>query len=144
MATYVSFPSPSNTPPSNLRLQQLPGLIHAWYIIAKYPEPTYEYEGPVDAEGGHIYVFVRDGRGGHRVQQQQPRPGNQGNMNYGTASNNNVGPASRIAAPPVPTPQKSSPAPHQHDNAEAGPSDGRPPPSYAQVVAGDHKIQTQD
>ncbi|KAK3318166.1 hypothetical protein B0H66DRAFT_602767 [Apodospora peruviana] len=131
-------------------LGYLPGLIHAWYIIAKYPEPTYEYEGPADAEGGHIYVFVRDGHGGHRSQRvnQQPRPAiHGGNMNYGsTAASQQPG---QVGAGPKPvsmhTPQ---PGPQQHAPQEsgAGPSDGPAPPSYAQVVAagGDHKVQTQD
>ncbi|KAK4213804.1 hypothetical protein QBC37DRAFT_163886 [Rhypophila decipiens] len=117
-------------------LGYLPGLIHAWYLIAKYPEPSYEYSGPLDAENGRgqYYVFVRgDGR---HVQRQQPKPlNNQGAMNYGTAS---------TSAPAQHKPQQSGQvAVANHDDA-AGPSNGPPPPSYAQVVAGDHKVQTQD
>jgi hypothetical protein len=52
-------------------------------------------------------------------------------MNYGTAN---------AAAPSAQHPPQ-----EQGTTTEAGPSDGgAPPPSYAQVVAGDHKVQTQE
>jgi len=136
-----------------LVLGYIPGLLHAWYIIAKYPEAPYDYDYesvPQDAEHGRIYVFVNGthggsggGRRGGQQQQQaqgyQPQQGAhaqppkpQGHMNYGTSN--------------APAPQQ-----HQHQpqeqgtTAEAGPSDGgAPPPSYAQVVAGDHKVQNHD
>lgn len=77
----------------------------------------------------------------HPPQQQGIQPkyggaGAQAPMNYGTTS-----PAGGSTSAP----------PQQHQQQEqgatglAGPSDGgAPPPSYAQVVAGDHKVQTQD
>ncbi|KAK3323793.1 hypothetical protein B0T19DRAFT_213910 [Cercophora scortea] len=116
-------------------LGYLPGLIHAWYIIAKNPEPEYDYAAARDAEGAHIYVFVHEnGQQSSRPQRvQAPKP--QANMNYGTTNN-----ASSSAAPaPAPASQQ---APHTHDAGE-GSSEG-PPPSYAQVVAGDHKVQTNE
>ncbi|KAK3391242.1 hypothetical protein B0H63DRAFT_467559 [Podospora didyma] len=119
----------------------LPGLIHAWYIIAKFPDPEFDYQGPHDSEGGHIYVFVRDGGGNpaaQRVSQPKPHPPAKSNPNYGTTNNNNnnagsssAPPAARAQAPPLPL------------DAGEGSSDN-PPPSYAQVVAGDHKVQTQE
>ncbi|KAH6632180.1 hypothetical protein F5144DRAFT_602926 [Chaetomium tenue] len=133
-----------------LILGYIPGLLHAWYIIAKYPDPPYDYdyEGvPQDAEHGRIYVFVNgthgDGRGrgqqaqqGYQPQQaahaQPPKP--QGHMDYGTSNSS----ASQQH------PQHHQPQ-EQGTTAEAGPSDGSaPPPSYAQVVAGDHKVQNHD
>ncbi len=36
---------------TDLIILKIPGLIHSWYIIAKFPEPSYEYEGPADSEG---------------------------------------------------------------------------------------------
>jgi len=133
-------------------LGYLPGLFHAWYIIAKYPEPDYEYQGLHDAEGGHgrVYVFVHsDGR-----QQRVPVPQHahfyhkpgapQANMNYGT---NHSAAASSSSTPAHPAPQQHQQHQHQHEPQDAGvgPSDGgAPPPSYAQVVAGDHKIQTHE
>lgn len=123
-------------------LGYLPGLIHAWYIIAQYPEPEYDYQAVgQDSEGGHVYVIVheQDGRQHrcHAQQQQQrqaaARPAKpQGNMTYGTTSTN-----TNIA---------SSAAQHAEAGAGSSSSDpnAAPPPSYAQVVAGDHKIQSQD
>ena len=116
-----------------LTFDQIPGLLHAWYIIAKYPEPERDYEAVPREEGGRVtYVFVNsDDRQGRQPKQQQ-------RMNYGThASNNN---ASNAASSSAPTNQ---PQPSRNDNAGEGRSDG-PPPSYAQVVAGDHKVQSQE
>ncbi|KAL6852163.1 UPF0057 domain-containing protein [Trichoderma novae-zelandiae] len=117
----------------------IPGLLHAWYIIAKYPEPPYEYEAvPGEREGGRsgsgnrvTYVYVQSPPGPHH---QQPKPQDgQGRMNYGTTSQQNRGP---------------SPKPQQHGVTSSGEGsadhqDGVPP-SYAEVVAGDHKVQTRD
>ncbi|KAK3951527.1 hypothetical protein QBC32DRAFT_371052 [Pseudoneurospora amorphoporcata] len=123
----------------------LPGLLHAWYIIAKNPTPPFDYGGAaydanesgVRGEGGQrIYVFVHDqnqtGDSRHHCQQaahKNQQPKRQGNMNYGTTT-------------------AGQHAPQDSGIAHAGPSSGdnhaAPPPSYAQVVAGDHKVQTQD
>ncbi|KFA64912.1 hypothetical protein S40285_02887 [Stachybotrys chlorohalonatus IBT 40285] len=118
-------------------LGYLPGLLHAWYIIAKYPEPPYEYE-PLHGERdsnrvAHVYVQVPHAQ----QQQQQQQGGHKGasnNMSYGTQNNNNAG---RAAAPP---PQQSGVT-----NAGEGSSDHQGvPPSYADVVAGDNKVQSHD
>ncbi|KAG5745500.1 hypothetical protein H9Q72_013746 [Fusarium xylarioides] len=127
-------------------LAYIPGLIHAWYIIAKYPEPPYEYESlPHDREGNRVtYVYVQCPPGPHQhghAQNQQPKPqpqphhggasNNNNSMNYGTQ---NAGGSSR-------------PAPQQHgvtSNGEGSSESQGVPPSYADVVAGDHKIQSKD
>ncbi|CAK7211341.1 hypothetical protein SBRCBS47491_001091 [Sporothrix bragantina] len=146
-------------------LGYIPGLIHAWYIIAKFPEPDYDYEVlDQDAErnGRVTYVVVhpnhRQGQNNSRrsgnnslgnnsghittggdSNVQSAAPKIQDNMNYGTAS----------AAPAPPPASSSSHAPaagsssRAADNGGEGGSDG-PPPSYAQVVAGDNKIQNQE
>ncbi|GKT61695.1 hypothetical protein ColTof4_02674 [Colletotrichum tofieldiae] len=128
-------------------LGYIPGLIHAWYIIAKFPEPDYEYESvpQQDREGGRVtYVFVHgNGNGPHTQQpQQQPRPSqhNKGNLSYGTANNN----SSTAAAGGSSRPQPQQPQQYQDQGAGEGSSDGAVPPSYAEVVAGDNKIQTRD
>jgi uncharacterized membrane protein YqaE (UPF0057 family) len=123
-----------------LLLGYIPGLIHAWYIIAKFPDEDYDYDAIPhhDSEGGGYR------RGGERVryiiidrtdvrsakpqnQNQQPQQG----PNYGTQGG-----------------QSSRPAPQQQGVTSAGngegSADGAVPPSYAEVVAGDHKIQTRD
>ncbi|PHH77187.1 hypothetical protein CDD82_3634 [Ophiocordyceps australis] len=126
----------------------LPGLIHSWYIIAKYPDDPYEYEtlGP-EAGGRLVWVQVAAPPGSgcrhcshpcngtshhqqrssqqkkHKHSRQQPQPRQQQPeshpaMNYGTQG---------------------------ASSASAGASNSQAvPPSYAEVVAGDHKIQTAD
>ncbi|KAJ4311284.1 hypothetical protein N0V84_010530 [Fusarium piperis] len=121
-------------------LGYIPGLLHAWYIIAKFPEPPYEYEAvPNDREGGRVtYVYVQCPQGHHQPQNQQPKPQPQpqnggNNLNYGTQN------ASASS--------QSRPAPQQQGVVDAGEgsSDNHGvPPSYAEVVAGDHKIQSRD
>jgi len=111
----------------------LPGLFHSWYIIAKFPETRYEYQTATDSEGGRYYFVVHD-RG-----TLQPAPASQ--MNYGATSGNNT------SAPSAPPPQPAlalNNSTNNNNDSGAGPSDGVPPPSYAQVVAGDHKIQSQE
>lgn len=77
------------------------------------------------------YVIIHeDGRRSYRSQPAgQPKPQQESGMSYGTNGNN----ASASSAPPPPA-----------QNAGEGSSDGPAPPSYAQVVAGDNKVQSQD
>ncbi|KAH6634974.1 hypothetical protein B0J18DRAFT_417583 [Chaetomium sp. MPI-SDFR-AT-0129] len=135
-------------------LGYLPGLLHAWYIIAKHPEPDYDYEYqnvPQDPEHGRVYVFV-NGQSQHPRHQgyqqhpiphaQGPKPQQQGGQpNYGT---NNYNHTSGSAGAPQQQQQQQHQPQEQGTTSEAGPSDGAAPPSYAQVVAGDHKVQTHD
>ncbi|KAL7806832.1 hypothetical protein V8C44DRAFT_338412 [Trichoderma aethiopicum] len=115
----------------------IPGLLHAWYIIAKFPEPPYEYDAVPndDRDGGRhgsnrvTYVYVQSPPGPHHQQQQpnnKPQDGH-GRMNYGTTSQ--------------PQPQQQGVT-----SSGEGSSDHHHgvPPSYAEVVAGDHKVQTRD
>lgn len=107
-------------------LGYIPGLLHAWYIIAAYPEPSDDYEAlPGDGgENGHVtyyYVSRRDqqrgGQGGGGAGGQQRA--------YGTTEGMNA------AAPPAQAGQQGS----------SGGGDVVPP-SYEQAVRGDHKVQT--
>lgn len=119
----------------------LPGLLHAWYIIANYPEPDYDYQSiPHDTERV-TYVFVHGPPppGQHNAQyqsQRAPKPSGDNNNNnnnsrtYGTNSANTSG--------------GQNSQPQQQGGAGEGSSDGAAPPSYAQVVAGDNKVQTHD
>ncbi|KAL8415211.1 hypothetical protein RB594_006157 [Gaeumannomyces avenae] len=112
----------------------LPGLLHAWYIIANYPEPDYDYQGvPQDSERV-TYVFVH-GSGQHNAQyqsQRAPKP---------SGDNNNSRTYGTTAASGGQNPQQQQ---QQQAGAGEGSSDGAAPPSYAQVVAGDNKVQTHD
>lgn len=118
-------------------LGYLPGLLHAWYIIARHPERDYDYEPIPDAEGGRVtYYFIR-----HEPSRRDY--GSQQNCGHNRPAPPPPAPASRPAqasnrpAPPPP-------------NEPAGPSVGAgseepgAPPSYSEVVKGDHKIQSQD
>ncbi|KAH7324692.1 hypothetical protein B0I35DRAFT_497211, partial [Stachybotrys elegans] len=116
-------------------LGYIPGLIHAWYIIAKNPEPPHEYlpvsnnERHGGRNGGVTYVYVQS----HPQHPQQPQgqPKNGGHVNYGTN-----GPSSNATHQP-----------QQQGVMDAGEGSSNHqgvPPSYAEVVAGDHKIQTRD
>lgn len=120
-----------------LCLGYIPGLLHAWYIIAKYPDDLIEY-GQIDQEnnGGRVtYVVIHS-------PQATPPPQHRG-MSYGT-----TGPA----ASPAPQQQQrqlkgqSQPRPQQPQHGGDGQGAGaegssNTPPSYAEVVAGDHKVQ---
>ncbi|KAL1836426.1 hypothetical protein VTJ49DRAFT_5162 [Mycothermus thermophilus] len=128
-------------------LGYLPGLLHAWYIIARYPDPYFDptYQPIHDAEHGHgqgrIYVFV-PGHPSAPPQYQQPVP--QGPMNYGTTSTPAPAPAAGSRAACDAHCQQHHAPQEQGTTAAAGPSDGSAPPSYAQVVAGDHKVQSRE
>jgi hypothetical protein len=107
-------------------LGYIPGLLHAWYIIAKFPEN--DYDALQDAETGRVtYVIIQNPNGTQRrVPQNSVRPA----QGYGTTA---------PMAPPV----------HQNENgawsnAAEGSSSGAVPPTYAEAVRGDNKVQTRD
>ncbi|KAL9610802.1 MAG: hypothetical protein Q9167_004502 [Letrouitia subvulpina] len=128
----------------------IPGLLHAWYIIAKYPDPCDPdgYEPvPEDTESGRVtYYYVSDSRRNSRTQlrsqapQQQlyphyqhqagPQQGQGAGMGYGTVPS--------MDAEPLPLP------PSQQAGGQWGGegSAGAVPPSYEQAIQGDHKVQT--
>ncbi len=123
----------------------VPGLIHAWYIIFKYPDPYEEYShvggggGGGDPEGGAVtYYYVRHRPSSEGVRQQYhhhqspPPPRHQ---SYGTTS----APAS-ASMPPVPEDEQHQVA-GQPGGAGPAAGDGVPP-TYEQAVKGDHKIQS--
>ncbi|KUI63719.1 Plasma membrane proteolipid 3 [Cytospora mali] len=99
-------------------LGYVPGLLHAWYIIAKYPDPV-EYYSNADSEGGRVrYIIV-----------------NQGDEEAGGHASGAAGSSS--------TPAAAAPPQTYDYNGGEGSSEDLPPPSYAQVM-GDHKIQDRD
>lgn len=127
-------------PPALLTKTQIPGLLHAWYVIARYPEDEGYYEGlPEHNESGHVtYVFVQPAGEG----QPQPKPQHQhhqGGMNYGTtATNPTSGGGSSSSAPAA------AAAPQENGGEGGSNGSSNPPPTYAEAVKGDHKVQTQD
>lgn len=109
----------------------LPGLLHAWYIIAKFPENDYEHV-PQDTESHRVqYVVIRGPDGNqHRV----PRDNTRQSQGYGTT-------APMINPPVNQAPNgtwNNNPAPVQGNSSGEAPV----PPSYADAVKGDNKVQT--
>jgi len=119
-------------------LGYLPGLLHAWYIIAHNPERDYDYEAIPDSERG------QSSQGG-RVTYYYVRHENSRPSGYGTQAQGHNRPA-----PPPPQGQGSNrSAPLPPSNAQgpsmgAGSDEGGAPPSYSEVVRGDNKIQSQN
>lgn len=123
-------------------LGYVPGLLHAWYIILKYPEPDYDalvYEPvpPSAGQGGDL----ESGRVNYYYVSHEPiqHPSQRG---YGT-----------VQPQPQQPPQDGSPAPKQQpeqrgqghgEDSSQGQNDSRPPPTYAEAVRGDNKMQDQD
>jgi uncharacterized membrane protein YqaE (UPF0057 family) len=110
----------------------LPGLIHAWYIISRYPDPTYE-ELNQEPEGGRVtYYYVQQS---HRPSVSSARgPG------YGTIQG---GPSNQQQLPEAVNPQQYR-QDQQRPSASKGSDDASNPPSYAEAVKGNNKVQSHD
>lgn len=111
----------------------IPGLLHAWYIIAKYPELDYDLIPSQDAEQGRVaYIIVQSPNGSQtRVAKSNVRPSGPSSGGYGTTA---------PMAPPVHQSENGS----WNNNVAEGSSGGAVPPTYAEAVKGDNKVQTQD
>ncbi|KAK3075222.1 hypothetical protein LTR53_001678 [Teratosphaeriaceae sp. CCFEE 6253] len=108
----------------------LPGLLHAWYIIAITPDPTYDelaQQDPERAGNGGVTYYV--------VQQDQPQ--------YAPKPGRPVGGYGTVSA----TPNAQFPQPQgqqgfvQPPSSSTAPNGEEVPPSYQQAVQGDHKVQ---
>ncbi|KAI6819025.1 hypothetical protein KC367_g3603 [Hortaea werneckii] len=110
----------------------LPGLLHAWYIIFTYPDPTYEELAQHDAEQGHggngtvTYYYVQQQHG----QPQYTAPARP-QAGYGTVN------ATPNAQFPAAQGQGFVPSAAQ----AGGSSEGEAPPPTYQQATGDHKVQ---
>jgi hypothetical protein len=115
-------------------LGYLPGLIHAWYIIAITPSIYADHYHDLErgAREEHTTYWIVDDRS---RQPAAPKPGN--TPNYGTTSS---GGQTQASAPATPVVANQAQIP---DGGE-GSSGGAPPPTYADAVKGDHKIQSDD
>ncbi|KAI9730355.1 MAG: hypothetical protein M1834_005865 [Cirrosporium novae-zelandiae] len=93
----------------------LPGLIHSWYIIARYPESDYDYDTvPQDSEEGRVTYYYVNRVPSHQ-EQQPPQHPPMPQQNYGSID--------QVA-----------------NQSNEGPSQGVPP-SYDQAIRGDNKVQ---
>jgi len=108
----------------------LPGLFHAWYILAAYPDPTYEQLAQ-DEEGGNVtYYYVQQGAA--------PTRGGRSQRGYGT-----VGSASAPNAQFHGQQQGVVPAQQQQYQSAEGMNGQEIPPTYQEAVKGDNKVQRQ-
>ena len=107
----------------------LPGVLHAWYIIAVTPDPTYEQVA--DEERGNVTYYYVQGQpqyapaGGRQQARQQ---------SYGTVPS---APSSQFPGQQNGFVQPIAPAPAS-GSAQQG---GDVPPTYQDAVKGDHKVQ---
>ncbi|OCK77709.1 hypothetical protein K432DRAFT_113033 [Lepidopterella palustris CBS 459.81] len=134
-----------------LCLGYLPGLLHSWYIIYKYPDPYDEYSAIADSEGGTVtYYYVQQGpaprRGGHGygTVNSEPAAGQFPGQQSGTTNSFPQGNVKVQEQNSAPTPAAPAPAPapvQGGGEASSGAVTEENPPAYADVIQGDHKVQ---
>ncbi|KAL5118149.1 hypothetical protein ACEQ8H_003984 [Pleosporales sp. CAS-2024a] len=122
----------------------LPGLLHAWYVILQNPENLDQYHQVPNGENG-------DGRTTYYVIRHE-QPGRQGQPSYGTVGSQpnggqfpgqqsgGVGSFGGQQQKNVKRASAPAPRPHQHGEGSSNQPEG-PPPTYADVIKGDHKVQ---
>jgi uncharacterized membrane protein YqaE (UPF0057 family) len=126
----------------------LPGLLHAWYVILQNPENLEQYHQVPDHERGNAgttyYVIShepsRQGQLSYGTVGSQPNagqfPGQQsgGVGSFGGQQQKNVksGKSASASAPAT--------RPQQGGEGSSSQPEG-PPPSYADIIKGDHKVQ---
>ncbi|KAF2152451.1 putative stress response RCI peptide [Myriangium duriaei CBS 260.36] len=102
----------------------LPGLIHSWYIIASYPDPTYEELAQHDAEHGRVTYYY--------IQQGQAQPANGQQRGYGTV---------QPAQAPGGQYQNQQDAMIQGQAGSSSQQNAEAPPPYQESIQGDNKVQ---
>ncbi|KAM3069457.1 hypothetical protein ACMFMG_005562 [Clarireedia jacksonii] len=108
----------------------IPGLLHAWYIIAKFPDSDIRYDYIPDSEARVTYVVV-----------QEPSTRNQRMPKNGSADAG-AGYGTTVQAPTVQQQQNGTWATAGEGSSSGG--GNAVPPTYEQAVRGDHKVQTHD
>ncbi|KAF2032712.1 UPF0057-domain-containing protein [Setomelanomma holmii] len=127
----------------------LPGLLHAWYIILQNPETYEHYQQVPDHErgqGGTTYYVIT-----------HEQPGRQGQPNYGTVGSqpsNGQFPGQQSGGvgsfggqkggnvkAKVPKAGAPQPVSQSQDGEGSSNRPEGPPPTYADVINGDHKVQ---
>ncbi|GAM85082.1 hypothetical protein ANO11243_030850 [Dothideomycetidae sp. 11243] len=109
----------------------LPGLIHSWYIIAAYPDPTYDELAQHDAEQGRVtYYYIQQG-------QAPPSNSQQHHGGYGTVQ-----------------PAQTQGGQYQNQQDAMAQGQGQPgsssqpnpdaPPPYQESIRADNKVQNHD
>ena len=114
----------------------IPGLLHAWYIIAKYPEESSYYETiPQDSENGRVTYYYVSGQA--QQAQGDPAQGSRGQWNQQGGQQQQRGYGTQ-----GPMNAQSSQGGASGGVEGSGSAQGGVPPSYEQAVKGDHKVQT--
>ncbi|TGO57883.1 hypothetical protein BOTNAR_0192g00060 [Botryotinia narcissicola] len=117
----------------------LPGLLHAWYIIAKFPDQDAHYDAIPDSENARVTYVVVQGPNGRAQRVPQKSSGTQRQQQgYGTNA--------PMEAPTVQQQQNGTwtNAGEGQVQGGEGSSGGAVPPKYAEAVRGDHKVQSRD
>lgn len=119
-------------------LGYIPGLIHAWYIIAKYPE-EYEAVAQDDYESGRVtYYYVS------RDPMPQPGPAAAGAPDGGRAHRQLQRGPSYGAINATSQSSAAAESGHGHGQGQGGQQaegSGKAPPSYAEAIKGNNKVQ---
>jgi len=128
----------------------LPGLLHAWYVILQNPDPYDAYQQVPDGENGRR----NDGRTTYYVishEQAAGRPANYGTVATQPSSGQFPGQQSGVAnsfvqpqghkAGKGSAPAATASAPQGGEGSSNQPEG--PPPTYADVIKGDNKVQDQ-
>ncbi|KAL8678878.1 MAG: hypothetical protein Q9186_004813 [Xanthomendoza sp. 1 TL-2023] len=129
-------------------LGYIPGLLHAWYIIAKYPEDSSGYEPFGDVENQHVtYYYVNDSRNNSNAglvqpPQQQQYPSQNNSRGYGTVEGMRAQPKPQPQPQPQPQTQSQQQGQGQQGAGEGSSQAQGVPPSYEQAIAGDNKVQS--
>ncbi|KAI9827204.1 MAG: hypothetical protein M1832_005341 [Thelocarpon impressellum] len=107
----------------------LPGLLHAWYIVAKYPDAPH-YVGEGDAEAARVTYYYVDHRG---------------NVGSGAGRGQHGYGATEPLLPSQNRTEQTRPqqggAQAQAEGGEGASAGGGVPPSYQEAVKGDNKVQ---
>jgi len=122
----------------------LPGLLHAWYIILQNPDPYDAYNQVPDGERAN-----GDGRATYYVITHEQPAGRAGATNYGTVGSqpsNGQFPGQQQSGITNQNKPKKGNAPSQGSGAPQGGQGSSsqpegPPPTYADVIKGDNKVQ---
>lgn len=128
----------------------LPGLLHSWWVILQNPDPYDAYQQVPDGEYGNN----SNGRVTYYVishEQAAGRPANYGTVAAQPSSGQFPGQQSGVTnsfaqpqghkAAKSSAPAATGPASHGGEGSSSQPEG--PPPTYADVIKGDHKVQDQ-
>jgi uncharacterized membrane protein YqaE (UPF0057 family) len=128
----------------------VPGLLHSWYIIAKYPESSsHDYQRvPENTENGRVAYVIVPPQGhpapkpyNHHAQTQGQHGQHQ--HGYGTVPGHHAQTYAQVAASSSNTPQAPTYAQVASSSSNNDGDDGAAPPPYNEAV-GDHKVQTRN